>query len=115
MIHNIAPNTYVADWVGQNGETSMSKSTQPCVRPPAPPCTVIHMSDERTACAWRGFNVEMKCTNLKADDVRVLQLLEQRDLPDGGGGDALLLRLEPDLLHGDDLAGLLVPPLKVQG
>ena len=58
--------------------------------------------------------VEMKCTNLKADDVRVLQLLEQRNLPDGGGGDALLLRLEPDLLHGDDLARLLVAPLEVR-
>ena len=44
----------------------------------------------------------------------MLQLLEQRNLPDGGGGDALLLRLEPDLLHGDDLARLLVAPLEVR-
>ena len=45
---------------------------------------------------------------LEADDVGVLQLLEQRDLPDGGGGHALLLRLQADLLHGHDLIGLRV-------
>ena len=49
---------------------------------------------------------------LQADNVGVLQLLEERDLPDGGGGDALLLRLQPDLLHGHDLARLLVAPLE---
>ena len=52
---------------------------------------------------------------LEADDVWVLQLLEERDLPDGGGGDTLLLRLQPDLLHGHNLASFLVAPLKMQG
>ena len=51
---------------------------------------------------------------LEADDVWVLQLLEQGDLPDGGGGHALLLRLQTDLFHGHDLASLLVAPLESQ-
>jgi hypothetical protein len=51
-------------------------------------------------------------SHLKSDDVRVLQLLEQRDLPDRSRGDALLLRLEPDLLHGHNLARLLVLSLE---
>ena len=33
----------------------------------------------------------------------MLELLEERDLPDGGAGDPLVLRLQPDLLHGHDL------------
>jgi hypothetical protein len=38
------------------------------------------------------------------DDVVVLELLEQADLPDRGRRHALVLGLEPDLLEGDDLA-----------
>ena len=39
------------------------------------------------------------------DDVVVLELLEKADLANCGGGDALVLCLEPDFLEGDDLAG----------
>ena len=45
-------------------------------------------------------------SNLETHDVGVLELLEEGDLPDGGAGDPLVLRLQPDLLHGHDLPGL---------
>ena len=45
------------------------------------------------------------------DDVAVLHLLEERDLADGGGGDALVLLLEADLLERDGLVGGPVPGL----
>lgn len=48
----------------------------------------------------------------EAYDVRVLQLLEERDLADGGGRDALLVRLQPDLFHRHDFARHLVQPLE---
>lgn len=41
-------------------------------------------------------------------DVHVVQLLQDGDLADSRGGDALLLRLQPDLLEREYLAGLLV-------
>ena len=41
-------------------------------------------------------------------DVGVLELLEKGDLPDGGAGHALVLGLQPDLLHGHDLPRLVV-------
>ena len=42
------------------------------------------------------------------DDVVVVHLLEERDLADGGGRDALVLLLESDLLERDRLVGDLV-------
>jgi hypothetical protein len=39
------------------------------------------------------------------DDVGVVHLLEEGDLADGGGGDALVLLLEADLLERDRLVG----------
>ena len=45
---------------------------------------------------------------LEAHNVWVLELLEKGDLPDGGAGHALVLGLQPDLLHGHDLPGLVV-------
>ena len=45
---------------------------------------------------------------LEADDVWVLQLLEQRDLPDGSAGHALGLDLQPNLLQGHKLICYLV-------
>ena len=38
----------------------------------------------------------------------MLELLEEGDLPDGGAGDPLVLRLQLDLLHGHDHPGLVV-------
>ena len=38
---------------------------------------------------------------LEPDDVGVLELFQQRNLPDGRGGDPFLFLLEPDLLEGD--------------
>ena len=63
---------------------------------------------------FRGSRPPLQIFYLEADNVWVLQLLEQGDLPDGGGGHALLLRLQSDLLHGHDLASLLVAPLESQ-
>ena len=45
------------------------------------------------------------------DDVVVVHLLEERDLADGGGRDALVLLLEADLLERDRLVGGLVQRL----
>jgi hypothetical protein len=42
------------------------------------------------------------------DYVSVLHLLEEGDLADGGGGDALVLLLEADLLERDGLVGVAV-------
>ena len=39
------------------------------------------------------------------NNVHMLQLLEQRDLPDCSGGHALLLLLQPDLLQRNDFVG----------
>ena len=44
----------------------------------------------------------------------MLKLLEEGDLPDGGTGDPLVLRLKPDLLHRHDLPGLVVLAWKCQ-
>ena len=49
---------------------------------------------------------------LQADDVWVLQLLEERDFPDGGGWDSLFFALQSDLLHGHDLIRALVAALE---
>jgi hypothetical protein len=38
----------------------------------------------------------------EADDVRVVHLLEEGDLADGGGGDALIFGFKTDLLEGDN-------------
>lgn len=43
------------------------------------------------------------------DDVLILHLLEQRNLPDSCARHSLILCLEPDLLERDDLVRLLVP------
>ena len=45
--------------------------------------------------------------------VGVLQLLQQGDLSDGGAGHSLVLRLQPDLLHGHDLLSLQISPWKL--
>src|SRR4051812_35999568 len=45
------------------------------------------------------------------DDVLVLHLLEEGDLADSGGGDAIVLMLEADLLERDGLIGGPVPDL----
>eukprot|EP00618_Florenciella_parvula_P002231 CAMPEP_0119499670 /NCGR_PEP_ID=MMETSP1344-20130328/22058_1 /TAXON_ID=236787 /ORGANISM="Florenciella parvula, Strain CCMP2471" /LENGTH=289 /DNA_ID=CAMNT_0007535685 /DNA_START=389 /DNA_END=1256 /DNA_ORIENTATION=+ len=45
------------------------------------------------------------------DDVRVLELLEERDLTERGRRHALVLELEANFLHGDDVAILLVTAL----
>ena len=45
---------------------------------------------------------------LERDDVRVLQLAQQRDLPDRRAGNALVLCLETHFLERDDLAGAAV-------
>lgn len=37
------------------------------------------------------------------NDIVIFELLEQRDLADGGARYALVLRLQPDLLERDDL------------
>ena len=42
------------------------------------------------------------------DDVRVLELLEERNLTDGSGGDAFVLGLETDLLQSEKLSGTLI-------
>ena len=42
------------------------------------------------------------------DDVDVVELLQDRDLADGGRGNALLLRLQPNFLEGEDFPGLFV-------
>ena len=44
-------------------------------------------------------------------DVHMLQLLQQRNLPDGCGRHALVLRLKTNLLQRDGVARLLVPRL----
>lgn len=44
----------------------------------------------------------------EAHDVLVLHFFEEGNLADRGGGDALVLLLETDLLEGDDLASFLV-------
>lgn len=41
----------------------------------------------------------------------MLKLLEERDLSDGGGGDALIVVVKADALDGDDLVGVLVAGL----
>lgn len=48
---------------------------------------------------------------LELDDVVVLELAEEADLPKGRGGDALILDLEADALQGDDLIVGPVPGL----
>ena len=45
------------------------------------------------------------------DDVVVLQLLQEGDLPDGCAGDALLLLLQSDLLQRDSLPAHPIPRL----
>lgn len=40
----------------------------------------------------------------QSNDVGVAHLLEERDLPDGGAGDALIVGFEADLLEGDNAA-----------
>ena len=45
------------------------------------------------------------------DDVAVLHLLEEGDLADGGGGDAIVLLLEAGLLERDGLVGGPLPDL----
>ena len=47
----------------------------------------------------------------EADDVGVLELLEQGDLADGRRRDALVLRLQPDLLQRVDLVCISVTRL----
>ena len=49
---------------------------------------------------------------LESHNVGVLQLLQQGDLSDGRAWHSLVLRLKPDLLHGNNLSGLGVSPLK---
>lgn len=44
----------------------------------------------------------------EADNVGMVELLEQRHLPDSGGWNSFLLRLEADLFHCHRLTGLLV-------
>lgn len=41
----------------------------------------------------------------------MLKLLEEGDLSDGGGGDALIVVVKADALDGDDLVGVLVAGL----
>ena len=48
---------------------------------------------------------------LELDDVVVLELAEEADLPQGRGGDALVLDLETDALQGDDFIVGPVPGL----
>lgn len=62
---------------------------------------VQELKDEEQA-GVRVHNVQQR------DDVGVAQLAQQRDLADGGGGHALVLGLEPDLLEGDCSAGGLL-------
>jgi len=42
------------------------------------------------------------------DDVDVVELFKDGYFADGGGGDALLLGLQPDFLEGENLACLFV-------
>ena len=49
------------------------------------------------------FQVTIRAIAHAPDDIVVLELLEERDLADGGARHALVLRLEPDLLERDDL------------
>lgn len=42
------------------------------------------------------------------DDVGVVQLLQNRNLADGGAGNALLLAFQSDLFEGVHLVGLFV-------
>ena len=53
---------------------------------------------------WRQRDKKEKTAHTP-DHVGVVRLLEERDLTDGSGGDALVLRLQADLLQGDHLAG----------
>jgi len=48
---------------------------------------------------------------LEGDDVRVLELLEERDLPERGRRHTLVLELEPDLLHRHKVSRDTVLPL----
>ena len=55
--------------------------------------------------------VHTLCMTLSPDNVGVLkplQLLQQRDLPEDGHGDAVLRQREVHRLEGHDLAGLRV-------
>ena len=47
---------------------------------------------------------------LESHNVGMLQLLQQGDLSDGGAWHSLVLRLKPDLLHGNNLSGLGISP-----
>lgn len=67
---------------------------------------------EQPVRAWMWASVSRVLEEIcPLDNVVILELLEETDLADSGGRDALVFSLEPDLLERNNLVGRHVPGL----